>query len=253
MKKLMLFVFWTTLVVAQENTVDRIFSEANDMYRKENYEAAANKYEYIAGHFKLHSVDLYFNLGNSYYKMNKIAPAVLNYERALLLDPKNHDVQVNLSYAHKMMIDEVAEVPQAGFLSLVAKLTHLLSPDAWAITAVVWAFLSFTIFCAFLLAQNSRYKKLLFFALLIGLTVVLLSTLAGFFEKSRICNNRPAIVFVQASVKAEPKANATETALLHEGTKVYVMEELDQWRHVKLPNGNDGWLNAASIKEIKIN
>jgi hypothetical protein len=253
MKKLMLFLFCTTCLVAQENTVDRIFGEANELYRKENYEAAISKYEYIATHFKLHSTELYFNLGNAYYKLNKIAPAVLNYERALLLDPKNHDTRVNLGYVHKMMIDEVAEVPEAGFFAILSKLTRLMSPDAWAITAVIWAFLILILFCIFFLSQNPRFKKLLFFAMFLALAFVLFSVFAGFFEKSRSCNSKPAIVFGVVSVLSEPKQSATEAAVLHEGTKVYVMEELDQWRHVKLPNGNDGWLNAASIKEIKIN
>ena len=96
-------------------------------------------------------------------------------------------------------------------------------------------------------------KKLLFFAMFLALAFVLFSVFAGFFEKSRSCNSKPAIVFGVVSVLSEPKQSAAEAAVLHEGTKVYVMEELDQWRHVKLPNGNDGWLNAASIKEIKFN
>lgn len=253
MKKFMLLiVLWCTALWAQDDAVDRQFSQANELYRAEQYQEAITKYEYIAAHFKLHSADLYFNLGNAYYKLNRIAPAVYNYERALLLDPENEDVRTNLGFAHKMMIDEVAEVPPAGFNALLCRATGSISPDGWAWTAVVLSFLCLSLFCGYYFSGQTTAKRVFFIAMLTTAFLVALTIFAAYYESARAARLRPAIVFDSAvSVRAEPKDNSSEAAVIHEGTKVHVLEDLDEWRHVKLPNGNDGWVKSAAIKELK--
>lgn len=248
-----LLLFFAFSVQANEDAVMRQFNEANELYRAEKYQEAIAKYEYIASHFKMHSAELYFNLANAHYKLNHIAPAVLNYEKARLLNPGDPEIAINLGYVHKMMIDEVNEVPAAGFLEMIGQITQTLPTDGWAFLSILLALGVFGLFCGYYLSAVSRAKKWYFASMLAVLILFAVSVLFGFYEMTRQKKHRPAIVFDGiASVRAEPKEKADSVSTLHEGTKVYILEELDNWRHVRLPNGNDGWINENAVQEVKL-
>ncbi len=252
MKKLLfiLFVVITPAVMAQNARA--VFDNANKLYTEEKYAEAAAQYELIVDRYKEHSADLYYNLGNSYYKLNKVGPAVYNYEKGLMLEPGNNAIANNLKFAHQMMLDEVREVPLAGFSHLVQGFTGQLSYDTWAWMAVGFGFLFLAAFAGYYFIPNPLYKRILFFVMLLMLLLMIVSASSGFYEKERLANERPAIVFATAvPVKGEPKTNASDAATIHEGTKVYVLEELGEWKRVVLPDGNDGWIESAAIKELK--
>lgn len=251
MKKLVILILLACAPVFSQSA-GKLFDEANELYRKDKFEEAAELYERIVSQKKVHSAAVYFNLANSYYKLNRIAPAVYNYERALLLDPSDADIRTNLGFAHKMMIDEVHETPVSGFGDIVSRFTSILSYNGWAVTAVAFSFLSLLLFCGYYFSGTTLSKRIFFVSMLIAALLLVVSIISAVFEKSRWENIRPAIVFEGiASVRSEPKPTASEGATIHEGTKVYVMDELDNWRRVRLPDGNDGWIEASAIKEIK--
>jgi hypothetical protein len=170
----------------------------------------------------------------------------------LLLDPNNKDVQNNLRFAHKMMIDEVKDVPRAGFAKIVADFTSSLSIDGWAWLSVSFAVLFFVMFCGYYFSGRTVFKRIFFVAMFLFALGLLIGIVSAVFEKDRLASEKPAIVFSGiASVKSEPKQTAADASVLHEGTKVYVLESLDDWRRVLLPDGNDGWMASADIKELK--
>jgi tetratricopeptide (TPR) repeat protein len=227
------------------------FEKGNELYRKEKYAEAAAEYEKVL-HTKKESAELYFNLGNSYYKLNKVAPVIYNYEKALLLNPGDADIENNLKFAHKMMIDEVKEVPRAGFKKLIHDFTSACSYDCWAWIAVALAVTFLLAFCGYYFSGTTIYKRIFFIAMFVIALGIVLSILSAVFEKERNTNERPAIVFSGiASVKSEPKSSAADASVLHEGTKVYVLETLDNWKRVTLPDGSNGWMESEAIKEIK--
>ena len=249
---ILLFLLSVPVFAEDQTSATSEFAQANELYRNEKYADAADMYELIIKRYKQHSSELYFNLGNAYYKLNKVGPAIYNYEKALLLEPKSNLIKNNLNFAHKMMIDEVKEVPTTGFPALIHKFTGAFSYDTWAWLAVLFSFLFLASFAGYYFLVNALHKRLFFFAMLLMLFMIIVSIFSGFFEKERITSERPAIVFAPiASVKGEPKTNASEAASIHEGTKVYVTEELGEWKRVVLPDGNDGWIESSTIKELK--
>ena len=135
MKKLL----YILILISQISLAQTAFETGNQLYQKEKYQAAINSYESILNSGK-HSAEVYFNLGNCYFKLNKVAPAIYNFEKALLLNPNDKDIQTNLDFARKMTIDDIKVVPKVGFHKLIQDLTSNYHYDTWAWITVTFAF-----------------------------------------------------------------------------------------------------------------
>ncbi len=251
MRKFIIAIFLLSQIIFAQSA-DKDFDEANALYRAEKFDLAAKKYESIVSQEKKHSSELYFNLANSYYKLNKIAPAIYNYEKALLIDPANDDARNNLVFAQKMMIDEFQEVQPAGFGEIVKSFTSIMDYDTWAWIAVFSAFAFLLCFCGYYFSATTLMKRIFFIAMTFAAVIILLTVVSAVLEKQRQKSDRPAIIFDGiVAVKGEPKQNASDAAVIHEGTKVHVLESLENWNHVRLPDGSDGWIPAAAMIELK--
>ena len=227
------------------------FEEGNELYRKNQFQEAAQAYESVLKTNK-HSAELYFNLGNAYYKLNKVAPAIYNFEKALLLKPNDKTILNNLAFAQKMQIDEVKEVPEVGFGKIVTNFTSSRHYNSWAWIAVYGSFFILLFFIGYYFSHRTLLKRIFFGGMFVSGLVLVLGITAALSEKEHEILDRPAIVFdEQVEVKGEPKSDAQNAFVLHEGTKVEVMEELDDWRKIALPDGTDGWILKNSIKELK--
>ncbi len=227
------------------------FDKANELYQQEKFEEAVQVYEQILEGGQ-HSVELYYNLGNAYYKLNQIAPAIYNYEKALLLDPNNSDVKNNLTFARNMMIDEIKEVPKVGFTHWLGGFTSVFHYDSWAKIAVGFSFLLLFCFVGYYFSKKMILKRVMFSMMIIFLTFSVLCIIIAAFEKNQVQEDNPAIVFAESvSVKGEPKENSNNVATLHEGTKIYVIESVDDYYKVELLNGSQGWLPKSTVKTLK--
>lgn len=247
MKRLLCIV----LLSAQALSAQNGFEKGNELYRKEKYAEAAEMYENVLKTRK-HSAELYFNLGNAYYKLNKVAPAVYNYEKALLLSPGDKEIENNLKFAHKMMVDEVREVPKVGFRKMIADFTSAFNYDTWAWIAVSLAIGFLLFFCGYYFSATTLLKRIFFIGMFVIAFGIVVGILSAIFEKDRMASERPAIIFAAiVSIKSEPKTSAADAIVLHEGTKVNVLETLDNWARVELPDGSDGWIESSAIKEVK--
>lgn len=227
------------------------FDKGNELYRQGKYAEAVESYKTIL-EAKQQSAEVYFNLGNAYYKLDSVAQAVYNYEKALLLKPNNKDIKVNLSFARKMAIDDIKAVPKAGFSRILYSWAGSWHYDSWAWTSVGFASLFLLLFVGYYLAGTTRLKRIFFAGMGVSLLVLLISVTAAFFVRSESGKERPAIVFAEVvSVKSEPLQNADDAFILHAGTKVFVTEELDNWKKVRLEDDTVGWIEEQAIKEIK--
>jgi len=247
MKKLLFSILLLSQVVVGQDA----FLKGNDFYRKGDFESAVKAYESVL-QTKKESAELYYNLGNAYYKLNQVAPSIYNYEKALLLDPNDKDVRNNLEFAQKMQIDEIQPVPKAGFQYVVSQFTSSFHYDTWAWIAIAAAVLFLLLFIAYYFTLSSLHKRIYFGAMWFALVAVLVSVSSAIAARNAFRNERPAIVFAAVTaVRSEPSKDAEEAFTLHEGTKVYVLESLDNWQKVALPDGNQGWLERDAIKQIK--
>ena len=247
MKKLIILFFFLFQISFAQND----FETGNKFYAKENYKVAILSYENVLNSGK-QSADVYFNLGNCYYKLHQVAPAIYNYEKALLLNPEDGEIKTNLDFARKMTIDDIKVIPKVGFHKLIANFTSTYHYDTWAWIAIGFAFLFFTFFLVYYFSGKTVVKRIFFSGMFLALVAILLSVSSGIFERNRKMNEKPAIIFAEStSLKTEPKMTAKDVILLHEGTKVYVLESTANWKKVQLTDETIGWLESASIKELK--
>ena len=243
---LYIFLLLTQVLFAQGS-----FKNGNELYQKGDYNGAIRSYESILD-AKQQSAEVYFNLGNCYYKLNKVAPAIYNYEKALVLKPNDKDIKNNLNFAKKLTIDEIKEVPKVGFEKLVRDFTATYDYNTWAWISVVLAFLFLLFFLGYYFSALTLSKRIFFVGMFIILIAIILSILSAIFERKYYQNERPAIIFKEiVSVKSEPKSTSSEVLELHEGTKVYVLESFAGWDKIQLTDGTEGWLEKTDVKEVK--
>jgi hypothetical protein len=239
-------VFITSFGFAQSG-----FEKGNVLYQKGQYEQAIQAYESVLDSHQ-QSAELYFNLGNCYYKLHQVAPTIYNYEKALVLAPDDVDITNNLKFAHKLTIDEVKEVPKVGFAKLLRDFTGMYHFNTWAWISVVFGFLFLGFFIGYYFSPATLSKRIFFFGMFLWLIFLFLSIGAGIFEKNHFVNERPAIVFAEVvEVKSEPQKASPATFILHEGTKVFVEETLGKWKKIELTDGTEGWIENKAIREVK--
>lgn len=243
--------FYILFFIAQLSWAQNVFETANNLYQKEKFTEAANAYESIITSGK-ESAEVYFNLGNCYYKLHKVAPAVYNYEKALLLSPNDEEIKTNLDFARKMAIDDIKIIPKVGFHKLIQDFTSTYHYDTWAWIAISLAFIFFLFFLGYYFSTTTLKKRIFFSGMFVILLGITLSVSAGIFEKNRLANENPAIVFAQITpVKSEPKVSSPDAFILHEGTKVYILESIANWKKIELTDETTGWIESSAIKELK--
>jgi tetratricopeptide (TPR) repeat protein len=244
-------IFYILLFISQVFYAQTGFEKGNFLYQNGKYEEAAKAYESVLESNK-ESAELYFNLGNCYYKLHQIAPAIYNYEKALVLNPTDNDVLNNIKFAQKQTIDEIKVVPKVGFAKLLRDFTGIYPFETWAWITIGFAFMFLLFFMGYYFYQTVVIKRIFFLGMFVILLLVVMSISAAFFEKSHFDNEKPAIVFAEvADVRSEPQNASSITFVLHAGTKVYVDETLGNWKKIQLTDGTEGWINSGAIKEVK--
>lgn len=247
MKKL----FYILLLITQSFWAQDAFEKGNQLYQKGNYQEAAKVYEGILASGQ-ESVDVYFNLGNCFYKLNKVAPAIYNYEKALLLSPNDAEIQNNLAFAKKMTIDDIQEIPQVGFSKIISDFTSAFHYDTWAWVTIALAALFLLSFVLYYFSYATIVKRIFFSGMIVFLLVMLVSLFAGFYEKNRLQKHQPAIVFAEVvNIKSEPNSASQNAFVLHAGTKVIILEDLDNFHKIQLADLKEGWVEKSAVKEIK--
>lgn len=254
MKRLIILVFTIALCIsaswAQADSMAQKWERANGAYHTNEYANAAVLYEDILSTGQ-HSAKLYFNLANAYFKQNQLGRAILNYNRALLLDPADEDISYNLQLANARTIDKIEPVPQFFLKSWFLGLGDICSSDAWAVIALVLFAVALAGVIAWLVISDLRYRKLGFYTALVSVVFVVMSLVYSQIGYARRFQNKDAIVMNSAApVKSSPSPGSTDIFVIHEGTKVEVLGELDSWSEIKLEDGNKGWIATSAITPI---
>ena len=246
MKINILILFFISQVILAQSA----FEKGNQLYKKENYSEAITSYESILSSGN-HSAELYFNLGNCYYKLHKVALSVYNYEKALQLNPNDDEIKTNLDFARKMTIDDIKVIPKVGFNKLIDDFTSIYNYNTWAKLTVLFAFIFLCFFAGYYLSGTTFKKRIFFIGMFVVLLFITVSMSSGIYEKNRFDSEKQAIIFSESvSVKGEPKASSPETILLHEGTKVFIIESIANWKKIQLTDETIGWISEDAIKEL---
>jgi tetratricopeptide (TPR) repeat protein len=227
-----------------------LFREGNNAYNQGDYERAITYYDSISS-MGVHAAELYFNLGNAYYKQNSIAPSILNYEKAILLDADNEQVRNNLTFAQNMTLDRFSPLPESDLKKATDRLLFLTSIRGWSIAVVMCIWLVALLFFLYLKSAGSGMKRLFFSGFILAAFGALLALTFALQQQNIVTNTRPAIVFAQEeSFRAEPNLRSEVLLSVHEGTKVFVQDQVEDWVKVKLKNGAIGWIPKSSVQPI---
>ena len=229
---------------------DATKSEGDSAYIRNDFASAIQIYESLLR--KGEAADVYYNLGNSYYKVNEIAKAILNYERALLLQPGNGDIRANLEIARSKTVDKVETVPEVFFVTWTKALINSMSVDAWAVCGVVSFLLLIVSLYFFIFSKQVVLKKVGFITGIVFLIVVVMTNVFAFKQKKELLDRDSAIIMnPSVTVRSTPSENGTSLFILHEGHKVDIKDSsMKDWKEIRLEDGKVGWVPVSSIEII---
>ncbi len=235
---------------AAKQIVNATKAEGDSAYIKNDFASAIQIYESLLQQGE--APEIYYNLGNCYYKTDDIARAILNYERALLLSPGNTDIRANLEIARSKAIDKVTPVPEIFFITWIKSLVNSQSSDAWARTGIVSFLLLLVSLAIFFFTQHIKWKKIGFSAAILFLIVTVLSNLFASQQKSYLTNRNDAIILSPSvTVRSTPSESGTSLFVLHEGRKVEIKDNsMREWKEIRLEDGKVGWMPSSSIEVI---
>ena len=248
-KRILIGIILLSIIYINVRAQEEEIKNAETAYTEEQYNTAIEIYESLLKNYGA-SAELYYNLGNSYYKTGKIAHAILNYERALLIKPGDSDIRFNLELV-RQQTDRIDPLQEFFLKKWVRTVQNLIGVDSWATIGIS----SFVLFiCCLVLYFFSKWMYLkkagFYFGILLFVTVILANIFA-FNQKSELENRHAAIVFTPTvTAKSSPDNSGTDLFQLHEGTKVFIRNSLGDWNEIVLEDGNIGWVNKKDIVVI---
>lgn len=223
------------------------FEQANAAYNAGSYDTAVTLYGKVQAE-GLESVPLYYNMGNAYYKMRQYPMAIYCYEKALKLDPSNDDVKNNLAIANLAIVDKIEPVPESFIVKGWKGMRAWLSGDHWAWCSIVAFALLLACLYLFLRSRKIGMRKLGFFAGILFFLVFVLSVVFAMQLKQSAERQDQAIVMTPTvMVKSSPSDTSVDLFVLHEGSKISILETVDGWSKIRIANGSVGWMKADDM------
>jgi len=235
---------------AQSQSKQALIDTANSAYKNSNYDRAIKYYDSIVNQGYV-SAELFYNLGNAYFKKQKLAEAILFYEKALKYDPGNGDIRHNLEMARQMTIDKIEKVPEMFYVKWWQNIYNLFSSNSWA--KIVVGFFTLTLIMAgfFILSRRVVLRKFAFYTGLLTLLITIFSFTIAAKKYHDFTHDKAGIVFdPSVTVKGSPSQNSVDLFVIHEGTKVFIQDKLGEWYEIKIANGSVGWIKKDTIEVI---
>lgn len=225
-------------------------TEANVAYQKGNYQEAIRLYNEALTRYQ--SADVYYNLGNSYFRSDDVTHAVISYRRAMLLAPGNKDIIHNLTVAQSKTIDKVPVSDEMFFVSWFRSVLGIMSIDAWAYMALVSLIVSLLLFLAYLFADNMIIRQVSFYVSVILIVLFLIGNIFAWVVKDNAQNSMGAVIVSPAvTAKNTPATGASDVFVIHEGTYVTVVDNtLKGWVQIRLDDGREGWMASKDLEMI---
>jgi len=227
-----------------------LVAKANTAYTAGMYANAADLYKKVA-ESGLQSSDLYYNLGNAYFKLNDYPNAILWYERAKRLDPGNESVNFNLAVTNNKITDRIDVVPEMFYKRWYLAVLDMFSSDSWAWFTIFSFFLAAASAALYIISGTILMKKIAFWTGSVMLLVTLVIGQWSLVSYLQFKNQHEAIIFTPTvTVKSSPDPKSVDLFVLHEGTKVSLTDQIGTWYEIRIANGSVGWLPAENLEKI---
>ena len=225
-------------------------ANADQAYKKEQYQQAIADYEELLKHGA--NAEIYYNLGNAYYRTNNLTRAILNYERAALLSPGDADVRFNLQLARSKTIDKITPESEMFFFNGYRQVVNLMSVDGWATTALIALAIAIVCALSYLFAERLLMRKTGFFGAMIMIVVFVLSNIMAQQQKEKLVNRTGAVITAPTvQIKSTPSKNGTDLFNLHEGTRVDIIDgSMKDWKEIRIADGKSGWIETSKMETI---
>ena len=245
---IMLMLMCGSLLNAQEASLQ--FEEANQAYRNAEYAKAAGLYEHIVKN-GVENAELYYNLGNTYFKLKNTPAAILNYERAMRLAPQDEDIGYNLRLANLRVIDKIDPVPQLFITVWWQSFVGIMSSASWAMAGIIalWGCLGAA--ALFLFLNIPLVRRLAFFGGVVCIFFAVIAFIAMSRQAHAESNDQLAIIFSPSvSVKSAPDIQSTDLFVVHEGVRVEILDFVGDWKKIRLADGKTGWMPGDGMRAI---
>lgn len=252
MKKITSIIFFILCVATSTfaNDLATLKTEADSAFARENYTEAAKLYEQITK--EISHADVFYNLGCTYYRLDDMAHAVLNFERAFLLDPGNENIRFNLNMARSKTVDRITPRHEIFFVTLYRNITNAFNLQQWATICIALFIVSLIALGLFLLSNNYNIRKYSFYCMLSFFLLTIFCNLCAYNQRQFVENRTSAIIMsTSVTVKSTPSESGNELFVLHEGTRVEITDnEMKEWCEIQIADGKVGWIPRSVIEII---
>lgn len=256
-----LLLFVTLELVAQNQITDSAVNkkvvtvltkaDGDSAYIRGDFETAISVYEQLLSD-EIEAVDIYYNLGNAYYKVNNLGKSVLNYERAALLSPGDEDIEFNLELVRSKIVDKIVPTYKFFLVSWVETVIALISLSGWCIVGIIFFLILLLSILFFLFGKSIVFRKCCFFVAVFSLFLSLFANFAALHRYKELTERNEAIVISPSvTVRSTPSESGTELFVIHEGRKVKITDDsMKGWKEIELEDGNLGWVSVDVIERI---
>ena len=246
-----IILFFTTLISLHAQTsAEKLFEEGNSSYNGGDYKKAVALYQETLM-LDQHSAALYFNLGNAFYRLNKVAESIYYFEKAKQLLPNDEDILVNSSFAQNMTIDAIEILPESQLEQFKNRIFNSFIFSTWTIITIVLIWLFALLFLFYIFSKSTRFKRTFFLSSLIILVFFIVSFVISFSLDQKEKQMDYAILFSnRIDVWSEPNQLGELLFSLHEGTKFQIIDDLAEWQKIRIANGSEGWVKNAYLRKL---
>lgn len=232
---------------AKGQTPEDLMIKANALYNESAYDSAATIYNDIISQ-GYSSATLYYNLGNTYYKLKNYPLSIYYYEKSLKLEPNNDDTKHNLEIANMFITDKIEPMPEFFLKTWWAKFGNLFTVGSWSVISLVIFGLTLSCIFIYTISRSRFMKKCSFFVGILMIVFTICSFSITWKKYNYIKSHDEGIIVTPTvTVKSSPSSSSVDLFVLHEGSKVKIMDHTDNWDKIKIANGSVGWLPSPSI------
>ncbi len=237
-------------VAGQSRVEQLVFDKANQLYLNSDYSAAREEYQKVINS-GFESAELYYNLGNTFYKLGQIPSAILYFERALILNPKDVDIQFNLDLVNKLVIDKINPVNEFFIKKWIKAVSGIMPAGSWGLISIVSFAILLLMAVIFYAARDFTFRRLIVPGGAVAGFILFFALILGGIQNKLSAHPDSAIVFTSSlTAKSSPDASGTDLLLIHEGLKVIITDKVGSWIRIRLADGNEAWIPESSVERI---